>query len=236
LLKSFAKRTWTDGVKVIETSRGILKLDYRNYVDRQIAFYGDFEASQLSLFLGKMRERGCDVFLDIGANIGVYSVGAQLEGKPKRTIAFEPDQRNMSRLKENLALNGLTSRVEITNKAVSAESGIVSFLPAGETVTGKSRVGQGADAIQLDAVALDDLFDFKNKRLFIKIDIEEHELKAVMGMTRLLSENRVFLQIECFDENLSALTDALTALGFTSVNAIDEDRYFSNDGSYKSVT
>lgn len=70
LKKRLARVFWRDGYSVVRSNSALFLVNYRNFVDRQIAFYDDYEAEQVEFLMNAMRERGCDLFLDIGANIG----------------------------------------------------------------------------------------------------------------------------------------------------------------------
>ena len=228
LFRRVVKFTWENGEKIISTDLGTFALKHINYIDRQIAFYGDFEKKQLDYFLPLMKSCNADVFLDVGSNIGYYAIAAAKKAKPGRIIAFEPDKRNIERLKLNLQLNNLSDVVEVQTKAVSDKTGKIEFIPAPDDTTGQSLVGSGENSIILDSVSLDDVFDFKDKCIFIKMDIEGHELQALRGAVRLLKENRVFMQLECFDENLAPTLELLESLGMTMCNEMGWDRYFKN--------
>ena len=49
--KRIAKATWQSGYAIRESNGALFLLNYRNFVDKQIAFYDDFEAEQRSYFL-----------------------------------------------------------------------------------------------------------------------------------------------------------------------------------------
>jgi len=228
LLKKIVKLTWEDGEKTIKTDFGIFSLKHINFIDRQIAFYGDFEKPQLDYLLPLMKKFRADVFLDIGANIGYYTVSAEIAAKPARIIAFEPDTRNLERLNINLELNGISDFVEIDSRAVSDRTGSAEFIPAPENSTGKSTIGVGDGAITLDCIALDDIYKFRGKTIFIKMDIEEHEFFAINGMKKLIGNNRIFMQMECFDQNFPKTSKLLESLGMRLCHEIGPDRYFKN--------
>ena len=232
LVPSIEKRigalTWPGSFKVVRSNGAVFLVSYRNYVDRQIAFRGDYEAAQHEFFLGKMRDCACDIFIDVGANIGLYTVLAALEAKPARIVAFEPDPRNYDQLRANLLLNRLTFGVETHKLAVSDRS-TVDFRLGSETSTGESKVATGhPDSMSLPAVRLDDFLPVRGATLFIKIDIEGHEASALAGMEMLLRNNRCFLQIESFDANFPAVDAFLRGAGYDLRRQLDADRYFAN--------
>lgn len=226
--KHIAKATWRRGYAIRESNNALFLLNYRNFVDRQIAFYDDFEVEQRRYLFAGLAEHGCNLFLDVGANIGFYSILVARSGLANRVVAFEPDVRNRLQMGANLLINGLLSDVEIVAKAVSKETGSIEFLLSPDTVTGQSKVGAGAGAIQVETLRLDDLLDESGLRVFIKMDIEGHELEAIEGMERLLTANKVFMQVECFVENTPALEEAMARLGMTRRHQIGHDYYFSN--------
>src|SRR5579864_8904171 len=87
--KRFAWLTWTDGFAVVRSGGARFLLNVRNFVDRQIAFYDDYEAEQLGYLVEKIRRHDCTVFVDVGANLGYYSVQVARRTSVSRVIAFE---------------------------------------------------------------------------------------------------------------------------------------------------
>ncbi len=228
LRKRIAALSRAGDFKVVRSNGAAFLVNFRNYVDRQIAFYGDYETAQHDYFLGEMDRRGCDVFIDVGANIGLYSVLVGHRPKPPRIVAFEPDPRNYDQFRANLLINGLTARVETHRLAVSNRAS-VAFRMASATSTGESRVDAAdPDAIALPAVKLDEFLPLNGATIFIKIDIEGHELDALTGMAGLLRANRCFLQVECFADRLSQVTAFLNQTGLTRRHEIESDRFFAN--------
>lgn len=228
--KRLAPFTTVDGYRLGRARGAIFLLNIRNFVDRKLAFYRDFEPEQVDYFLGAMRRVGCDLFLDIGANIGFYSVLVARQNLARRIVAFEPDERNRLQFGANILVNKLVGRIEIDPRAVTSQSGEADFHQAGETSTGQSHLGRGQDgsAVRVRTVALDDMLELVGASIFLKIDIENHELTALAGMTRLLRDNSVVMQVESFGANVAALTRQLGALGIEPCHRIGDDHYFTN--------
>ena len=76
--------------------------------------------------------RHTDLFLDVGANVGTYTLIASGVRKA-RTIAFEPDPQSMTSLRRNIDLNGLNGRVVLEQAAVGTEEGEVEFTIGQDT-------------------------------------------------------------------------------------------------------
>jgi FkbM family methyltransferase len=224
--KRLAQITWPDGFAVVH-SRGIpFLVNYQNYVDRQIAFYDDFESEQIAYLLENIRRYGCTNFIDIGANIGFYSVHVAIETSVSRLIAFEPDPRNFDHLRANLFLNALSTRAEVHRVAISDRAGKIAFNTFPDA--GQSHVANGGGDTQIDAVRLDDVLVMEGAALAIKIDIEGHEIVAVDGMRALLARNNCLIQAEVYPANLGRFRAALTDLGYREIHAIGHDHYFTN--------
>jgi FkbM family methyltransferase len=228
LRKRLARLTWTDGFAVVRSRKARFLVSYRNYVDRQIAFYDDFEARQLAYLVDGIRRHGCAVFIDIGANIGFYTVQVASETMISRLIAFEPDPRNVDQLRANLFLNELSARVEVHRVAISDHAGKLAFEAFPDTSTGQSHVVERGGSAIVEAVRLDDVLALKGIKLAIKIDIEGHEVAALTGMRTLLAANLCLIQAEIFPANLERVRAALAELGYREAHVIDHDHYFTN--------
>ncbi len=226
--KRLARAFWPGGYAVVTAAGALFLVNWRNFVDRQIAFYGAYESDQVALLLSAMRDRGCDLFLDIGANIGFYTVLIGRSGLAGRLIAFEPDPRSLDQLGANLLMNGLTGKVEIVAKAVSDRAGRVPFAFHDATATGLSRIAEHA-ADTVDAIRVDDAVNAQGLTIFAKIDVEGHERAVLRGMRATLDRNRVFLQVEAFaGAAFDALRDDFAALSVRHVASIGDDHFFSN--------
>ncbi len=144
---------------------------------------------------------GTRVFLDIGANIGTHSVYALKSGSFDRGIAVEPEARNLSLLRKNLAINGMADSVTVVPCGASDAVG-TARLWINEDNLGAHSIIQpkyGAEHVDIDLRPIDDILTqagigFETVRM-ISIDVEGHEPAAIRGMTRLL-EHRPPIMIE----------------------------------------
>ena len=70
---------------------------------------------------------GDDVFFDIGANIGVFSIYAAKRHPSLSVYSFEPEFSNLNTLKNNIESNGLSSRIKIYSTAIGNFVGMSSL-------------------------------------------------------------------------------------------------------------
>lgn len=135
-----------------------------------------------------------DVVLDIGANIGYYTlIFAKLVGENGKVFAFEPDPTNFSLLKKNVEINGYGNRVVLVQKAVSNKTEKIKLYLC-EDNKGDHRIydsHDGRQSIEIEAIRLDDYFKNYNGTIdFIKMDIQGAEGWAIQGMHNLLKKNK----------------------------------------------
>ena len=141
----------------------------------------EFEDMMFSLHL---LEQG-DLFIDIGANVGVYSV--LLSGEKKaNSIAFEPIPDTFRILESNVKLNNLENFVNLYNCGLGNEKKKVKFvsdLDVSNHVSSDQNI-IGENIITVDILTLNDL-NISNPTL-IKIDVEGFELEVLKGANKIL--------------------------------------------------
>jgi FkbM family methyltransferase len=176
----------------------------------QMVWLQDEEWDELRYLQNKLRPG--DVFIDVGANIGLWTlVAATSVGPSGRVFSFEPNPTTFDRLSENIKLNGKVSRVEAFSKAVSADERVVSFVcDRQHNLSAISSSGDGPYTKRVPTLALDCLLANKlvvSRLAGIKLDTEGHELEALQGASGLIEERRPWLIVE-FNTALLA-SDAL---------------------------
>ena len=80
-----------------------------DFIENRICFFGVYEPNVTTVFQSSVRTG--DIVLDIGANIGYYTLlASKLVGPTGKVYAVEPSQINRLRLQHNLQLNNVTER------------------------------------------------------------------------------------------------------------------------------
>ena len=182
-----------------------------------------------------------DVVLDIGANVGMYSV--LIAEKVKTVYACELDTLNVAVLKENLYLNGLLNKVQIIPLACGARAEMVDVKFRSMSYGDALQLIEGGDETQsfgshpdttgyvtsVLQVSLDELFDDANlaRPNKIKIDVDGNELTVLSGTTKLLSGASEIYFEDGMTAACSEFMSYLTNNGFKEV-ARDEQFAKSN--------
>jgi len=169
---------------------------------------------------------GCKSFLDIGANVGAYSLFALQLAKVQRRLAFEANPATAQELRANVQLNN--AEIEVVEAAVSDHAGEVSFGVvsdyAGDNAVLDTALHDSFERqITVSAITLDSFSNLPDP-MCIKLDVEGHEREVIAGAYNLLRRPCV-VQVEDFG---SAMSSILGPLGYFRLTAIGPDHYFSN--------
>lgn len=134
-----------------------------------------------------------DLFVDVGANVGTYTVLAASVGA--RSISIEPVKRAFDQLMLNVHLNDIRERVDARNIGVSSKSGRLKFTTALDTVNHVAN-GNGDSAMPSCEVEVDTLDHVVNGLgpVLMKIDVEGFETEVVAGANDVLS-NKALLAV-----------------------------------------
>jgi len=197
-----------------------------------------YEPLQPYVLKGFLEEFGADIFLDIGANIGYYSIVLSGSEKLKNIYCFEPLDPAFNEIQKNIALNSLEQRivpyqVGISSRSGTAKMGILGELSGANAILSTS-FQEGLDVVQqtnIETRPLDEIVQVRGHRIGMKIDVEGHEEEVVKGSEELLRENNCLLQIELYDhaERSKGARDRLERLGYQKIFKIGPDVYMTND-------
>ena len=167
------------------------------------------------------------LMVDVGANMGYFALLWGQANPGNKVVAIEASPRNLTTLRNNVARNRLSDRVEIIAKAAGKSAGTLPFVtgPADQTGWGGLATALTDQAIEVGVIRLDEVLHDAARIAFLKIDIEGADSWALMGCERLLREQRI-AEI-WFEENRPRMKD----LGIRQGEATE----FLLDCGYRSV-
>jgi len=182
---------------------------------------GLFEFQDMGFVLHALR--GDSLFVDVGANVGFYSIlaGGVVGGS---CVALEPVPQTFERLRENLELNDLHDIVRAQNLGVGSQPGTLRFTSTGGANNHVLASDSEDSSIPVTVTSLDDLLaDEEDGPTIIKIDVEGWEAEVIRGAAEVLDRSDpMALIIELcdgerygFDED--EIDESLRAYGFAPV-------------------
>lgn len=224
-----------------------IRLDLYDWLPQLMFVWGDIERNATECFKGLLKPGM--VFVDIGANIGYYSLMAsKLVGSRGKVFSFEPWSRNRAILEENIKLNNL-SNISVIPKALSNEAGnnVKIYLPkddnCGMPSLKKLNEENFTDDFELTSTITfqDFLNTFKQGRIdVIKIDVEGSELNVLKGMSASLADENfspvilmelIEFTLSKFSTSVKDVIDYLAGFGFKAYK-IDNSSNISEKNDY----
>ena len=161
-----------------------MKLDLEDAEQRKVYFFGHYHERYEAALVARLLDPG-EVFWDIGANVGYFSlVAAARLQEAGQVVAFEPGAAALARLTENVSLNPFKN-IRVFNLAVADRDGEATLYRAeGIADSSASLFAAAAGAAGGETcatVALDSLRSRENLAPpdFVKLDVEGAELAAL---------------------------------------------------------
>ena len=223
-------------VNFIYKFRGIfLKLHIYEPIDKSILLFDYYEDKQINYFLNYIKKNKVDYLFDVGANSGIYSLIIAQEFKNLKILSFEPIKKTYLKLKKNILLNRNIKNIKTYNFGLSDSNTklrLKALVKNNHVQLGGFGVLESYDKksdFYIETAffkSADSFLNYKNKSLCLKIDVEGHELFAINGLKRILSNNKIFLQVEIFDKNYKKVYKKLKTFGLKKINKIKDDYYF----------
>ncbi|MCB1501162.1 MAG: FkbM family methyltransferase [Bauldia sp.] len=181
--------------------------------DREIAL-GSYEPPVQRALIDNLAPG--DVFYDIGANVGFFSLlAARRVGSGGQVYAFEPVPRNAAAIERGAQLNGF-SGLKVFCKAAGATSGTAELNLAhhigGAVLASVGTPPDRRGSLSVEVVAIDDIIRQRALRppSLVKLDVEGAEMEVLEGMAATLRAHRPILIVELDDATNSGL-EAKTA-------------------------
>jgi FkbM family methyltransferase len=198
-----------------------LRVDGSSQSGRIVYVTGEYEPDTARLM--RRRLQAGETMIDVGANIGYFTVAAALAVGPEgRVVAFEPAAATRHLLEENVRLNGLAN-VTVRDEALAAtQSEAALYLgPQQDTGLASLRPLPGSSRAIVRQAPFDDLWPAAHRVALVKIDVEGAELAVLRGMAGLLERDHPDVIVEVTDRFLRelgasapALFEFLTARGY----------------------
>ena len=132
-----------------------------------------------------------DHFVDIGANVGVYSILASAE-IGANTLSIEPIPSTYETLSRNLEMNVRNTSKRALNIGLGKQKGQLFFTQTLDTVNHVLPDGAQRDnAISVEIFRLDDIIKEDQLPILVKIDVEGFELEVLQGAGNILQDIRL---------------------------------------------
>ena len=178
---------------------------------------------------------GAGTFLDIGANIGFYSVLAHRIAPNAEILSFEPAPSIQTAARRFLAANGVPDT--ICPVALSDHNGTAKlYLPAEDHDFGESSANtlvsdswqahQKHNEIQVEVARLDSFLGDRalTRPVIVKIDVEDHEAAVLRGASNVIGAYRPIIVCEILPRTHGNRTtvDVLDSLGYLSYAIVSD--------------
>lgn len=156
-------------------------------------YCGLMEYEDMAFLLHFLRSN--DLFIDIGANVGAYTILASSEINAK-TIAIEPVPSTFKNLMDNILINNIQEKVNALNIGLGSKNGKLKFTKSFDSVNHVATENE-TDTIEVDIDTLDTILLKEQCPILLKIDVEGFETEVIKGAdTTLLNKSLKAIIIE----------------------------------------
>lgn len=221
------------GFEIARDDRGLLYLlDLDQFIDCHVYFGGGFDRDGVDMALSLIERYGCTDFVDIGANMGIYTVPIAAKTNVESVHAFEPDPRNFAQLNANLFLNDLAHRVTTHELALSGDAGRARLhFSRARKECDWEKANRGASSLEkredrhtdeamVEMRRLDDALDLRERRPLVKIDVEGHEAEVLRGMRDFLAGNLCVIMIESYIDRRDVVFKLLEEARYVEIEGL----------------
>jgi FkbM family methyltransferase len=195
-------------------------------ISEAILASGTWEPHVTSVFKKELNKKTDAVLLDIGANMGWFTLMAAGLPQCAKVIALEPNWGNLQLLYKSLLRNDFCNVTVYPYAATEARSLVQLTSSSGDTGTGFTSPvinETNLDVTIVQGVKLDDLLSGEPRIDIIKMDIDGNEPCAIAGMLEVIEKHRPVIMAEFFPKGLKELAgidpeeylDVFTGLGYS---------------------
>jgi FkbM family methyltransferase len=148
-------------------------------------YCGLMEFNDMGFLLHFLRPN--DLFVDIGANIGAYTILASAE-IGANTIAIEPIPGTFNSLNDNIIINKVQNKVNALNIGLGSKKNVLKFTSTFDTINHVA-TAYDSDTIDVEVNTLDSITNLIPD--LIKIDVEGFESEVLKGAVNILSSPKL---------------------------------------------
>ena len=190
-------------VKIKLPENESLKLFSKNedYIPSQVYWKG-YLGYEYSVAPFYYLSKNANTIIDIGANIGYYSLVASASNPESKVFAFEPVKRIVHRFEKQIRINNFKN-IKIEEHIIGDKNDNVKFyIPKGDTMALAASTKKGwVKDVEEVSVASSTLDEYKTKNKLktidlIKMDCEFHELEVLQGMNEILRKDKPIILME----------------------------------------
>ena len=226
---------------IVKFKNILLRINIQDPIDKIIFYKNSYEEEQIKFLKNYIDKNNIEKFIDIGSNIGIYSLIIGKSFKKIKILSFEPVHNTFDNLNYNIHLNRLTRNIRAFNFGLSNRSGSQKMI----ALKKKNYIQSGGYSFYIPKRKIhkneiiehykskigDSVIKFKNKNIIIKIDVEGFEEEVLYGLKKLLSQNKILIQIEIFQKNFNKINKILKNHKFKLINQIknSNDFYYTNN-------
>lgn len=157
-------------------------------------YYGLHEYSNMFFLMHYLKKN--ETFIDVGSNLGTFSILASGETEC-RSIIIEPIPQNVSLIRKNINLNGFENKIQIHELALGSQNEIgkitsdlrdQNFILSSSKNIVMAKDDYRSKALQVEIKQMDYLFSKENPSV-IKIDVEGYESEVIAGAKQTLKKD-----------------------------------------------
>jgi FkbM family methyltransferase len=214
-------------------------LDFLDPIDRLIILNKSYEIEEINILTKLIKNNFITKFIDIGSNCGFYSFKFALQNLS--VFSFEPNSEALLKMNNTISKNkNLKNKIKIfpygissTNSKIQMRSKVRhGYAQTGGSTINTDKITPNSRLMVYDAEFKigDEILNFKENNLAIKIDVEGHELDVLKGIQNLIKFNKCILQIEIFNKDFDIVNSFLLERNFILVDQFKErfNYFYSN--------
>ena len=247
LLKRIIPKLTITFLKIMKKQRGYFKinnfflfLDVNEPIDRYIIIHKEYEIKEIRIFSNYIKKFNITDFIDIGANCGYYTFYLTDKFSELKTLSFEPNIDAFEKLCFSHKKNKKNKKnINVFNYGFSDTNSLLKMRAlkknnhvqsGGSTVNNKKDLADNEIIFTANFKIGDQVLNFQNKKIAIKIDVEGHEINVLKSLENTLKQNKIVIQIEIFDDNFFAVNNFFENIEYKLIFKIKDslNYYYSN--------